>query len=105
MKEILQMEMTRWILGRRLGLYNLTSRKRKPYNQPAAVRTTTHPSAAPTPSLKGKVNPLKPHFVREYTIQLASLEAINPICPAFLETAPLLPSGHFPPLGAACDVK
>ena len=27
MKEILQMEMTRWILGRRLGLYNLTSRK------------------------------------------------------------------------------
>jgi len=49
--------------------------------------------------------PLKPHFVREYTIQLASLEAINPICPAFLETAPLLPSGHFPPLGAACDVK
>ena len=36
MKEILQMEMTRWILGRRLGLYNLTSRKRKPYNQPTA---------------------------------------------------------------------
>ena len=36
MKEIRQMEMTRWILGRRLGLYNLTSRKRKPYNQPTA---------------------------------------------------------------------
>ena len=30
---------------------------------------------------------------------------INPIRPAFLETAPLSPFGHFPPLGAACDVK
>ena len=26
-------------------------------------------------------------------------------CFAFLETAPLSPFGHFPPLGAACDVK
>ena len=60
MKEILQMEMTRWILGRRLGLYNLTSRKRKPYNQPTAEGDEPPQAHARQLPLRGE---LQNHFL------------------------------------------